>query len=495
MEWPDLVPADGLVTVCEINCRLVNAETNGALDGVKPSVVSGPTYPEISLSNGGHTKFLANYAPVITIEESQSEGGQPRVSADGPMLQRIYSTTTNLSPSATSRMVNSLPRSLSSLLKSWFPSLHAVEETVPDTNNAQPIAWHPRQQILAAADTADRVHVYNVDAAAPVLGSSQATPPPPLLPELVLYHEFQRQVGAIAWRPPCGGVLAVGCLRGICIWNLGGGPAGNSAAAHRSGSPASAWMTFLRTHSSAPITALSWSPCGRLLASASAGSAVVEIWNVALGVSSRIQSVIGQLSLLRWSPCGGYLLAGGLSNSFLVWETDKWHSQIWRSPDSGVLMEASWKPDGRAVALAFSKSTLIVMLHFISRAPQLNAQMLPLDLPELRMTSRPEEVEIHCMAWDPAGGRLAVILRGSHPAAGLLALYATSCDSLVTANFIGFARPLCVESGHLTRHHLHSDCGAGMRMSFQGGFKQGALLAVRHGEGHICMLPMYFAKR
>lgn len=52
--------------------------------------------------------------------------------------------------------------------------------------------------------------------------------------------------------------------------------------------------------------------------------------------------------------------------------------------------QASWQPGGRAVALAFSRSTQIVMLHFISPPPELRAQMLPLDLPDLRMSKNPE---------------------------------------------------------------------------------------------------------
>lgn len=58
-------------------------------------------------------------------------------------------------------------------------------------------------QVMAAADTADRVHLYDVGSSAPKLGSAQAEYPPPLLPKLVLYHEFQRQVQLTArWEGP-----------------------------------------------------------------------------------------------------------------------------------------------------------------------------------------------------------------------------------------------------------------------------------------------------
>lgn len=45
------------------------------------------------------------------------------------------------------------------------------------------------------------------------------------------------------------------------------------------------------------------------------------------------------------------------------------------------------------------------------------------------------------MAWDLSGQRLAVALQPPHPAAGLVALYATTYTPVVTAHFIGYARP------------------------------------------------------
>ena len=48
-----------------------------------------------------------------------------------------------------------------------------------------------------------------------------------------------------------------------------------------------------------------------------------------------------------------------------------------------------------------------------------------------------------CMRPLPA----ACLPPGDHPASGLVALYATSGESILSAHFIGFARPLCLLSG------------------------------------------------
>jgi hypothetical protein len=47
---------------------------------------------------------------------------------------------------------------------------------------------------------------------------------------------------------------------------------------------------------------------------------------------------------------------------------------------------------------------------------------------------------ISAIAWDPTGSRLAVVLASPHPAAGSVALFATSCSPVITAALIGYVQ-------------------------------------------------------
>lgn len=94
-------------------------------------------------------------------------------------------------------------------------------------------------------------------------------------------------------------------------------------------------------------------------------------------------------------------------------------------------------------------------------------------------------------AWDPTGERLAVLLTHPHPAAGCIALYATSVDPVVHAQLIGFARPPFDLPPHLGRQQ---QCVKG-RVAAHGAFARGALFSVRFGGSSDSMLynlPLYF---
>uniref|UniRef100_A0A061QSC2 Aladin n=2 Tax=Tetraselmis sp. GSL018 TaxID=582737 RepID=A0A061QSC2_9CHLO len=473
-------------TLCEYNCRLISVSDQLA------SSNQCRVYAEISLSGGGHTKFLADYAPIITIQRSRDEGYTDRTSS-AENFQRIHSASLKFQEPLLTRLQQFSSALLTEIGRTLPRRLWSTqEEQLGSPREAAPLppfSWHPRNEVLAAVDAADRVQIYDVSE-----GSAGDAPPQP---DLVLYHEFQRQVGAVAWRPPHGCTIAVGCLRGVCLWTIGGGPAGfqgvHSEQPSGTGS-GSAWMTFLKGEGTGPVDALSWSPCGRLLASSSSITGGIDVWHAALGTGTHIRTMLPGISLLRWSPCGAYLISGGPCEQFLIWETQTWRSSPWRCEGSGMLVEAAWQPDGRAVALAFERSSQVMMLHLTSPQPSLSAQILPVDLPELRACSDPEGVRVRCMAWDPKGGRLAVGLAGSHPAAGQIALFATASRSIVSARFIGYARPRCLEPrpGANSSDAAAAAEGDGVGLAFKDGFKSGSLLAVRRGKAQISILPMYF---
>ncbi len=76
------------------------------------------------------------------------------------------------------------------------------------------------------------------------------------------------------------------------------------------------------------MSALAWSPDGRLLATGSVYDSRVLVWDVATGVPAALQR-FGGTTLLRWSPDGAYLFAGGVNGVFRLWETNTWTCDRW----------------------------------------------------------------------------------------------------------------------------------------------------------------------
>lgn len=259
------------------------------------------------------------------------------------------------------------------------------------------------------------------------------------------------------------------------------------------------------------------------------------------------QAGLEPITLLRWSPCGSYLLAGHPSGAFRIWETRSWWSVRWAAAGGGAkaggrrgsggggggpLVDAFWSPDGRTLLLAHANAAQLLSLHFTASPPSLQAQLLPVQLPELVGPANGGGVArgagplVAGAAWDARGQRLALALGDSHPAAGCVALYDTALDPILTARFIGFAsvQPLhpegtagsgCTgssgsgsggvragaeiwpegegrEGGPAARAATAAGTGGGMSLAFHPAFDQGALLAVRQGQ-RVAAIPMYFA--
>lgn len=151
----------------------------------------------------------------------------------------------------------------------------------------------------------------------------------------------------------------------------------------------------------------------------------------------------------------------------------------------------------------------LVALHLVQDPPSLVAQLMPVLLQDV--TTRLEGAAegsgsadgssaaagggssgagvgvIGDWAWDVGGERLAVALRAPHPAAGCVALYATSVDPVVHARLLGFARPAWAGAGA-------RGAGSGVRVAAHANFERGALftIAAAGHEGQLYNLPAYF---
>ncbi|XVF07053.1 hypothetical protein REPUB_Repub06bG0104000 [Reevesia pubescens] len=201
----------------------------------------------------------------------------------------------------------------------------------------------------------------------------------------------------------------------------------------------------------------------RFLAVCGKGEGYGFLYSPAIGIGTPIRRGLGGTSVIKWSPTGDYFVSGKFDGTFYLWETNIWTSEPWSSA-SGFVTGATWDPDGRMVLLAFSRSSTLGSIHFASKPPSLDAHLLPIELPEIISLSGSQGIEK--IAWDASGERLAVSYKGGDEIyKGLIAVYDTRRNPLISASLIGFVRG-------------PGDNPNPIAFSFHDKFKQGPLLSV-----------------
>ncbi|XP_075637137.1 aladin isoform X3 [Castanea sativa] len=429
-------PHPGSVTICEINRDLITAESLSD-DRAKD------TYAKLLGMVFSPVPFQSNQVVLPGSEQDTEQQGKGLISA----FQGIFndSFTRIFHPND----VNLLPE----------VDLHGV-------------SWHQHKHIIAFVSGPSQVMVHDYE-------DSGKDP-------CILTNESQRDVKVLEWRPNSGRVLSVACKGGICIWAASF--PGNAASVRpgavsflgtnsRGSGVRYILVDFLRSPNDEQISALSWSPDGRYLASASYESSSFTVWDVAQGVGTPIRRGLGGISMMKWSPTGDYFFAAKFDGTFYLWETNTWTSEPWSST-SGFVTGAAWDPDGRMILIAFSGSSTLGSVHFASKPPSLDAHLLPVDLPEIMSLTGSQGIEK--IAWDASGERLAVSYKGGDELyRGLIAIYDARRAPLLSASLIGFIR------------------GPGenpkpIAFSFHDKFKQGPLLSVCWSSGFCCTYPLIF---
>ena len=79
-----------------------------------------------------------------------------------------------------------------------------------------------------------------------------------------------------------------------------------------------------------PVSSVSWSPRANYIVSGSAADTNLIVWDVPLGVATRVRRTEGGgVHLVCVAPSGGRVFAASVGNVMRVWETEKWTCEKW----------------------------------------------------------------------------------------------------------------------------------------------------------------------
>jgi len=276
------------------------------------------------------------------------------------------------------------------------------------------IAWHPHTRKLAVVSRDDCVRIS---------GNGASTKP-------ILRHTGQRGISCLAWRPCGTAELAVGCKMGIMIWTLDPGSVVSR--------PSTSCVRTLSKSGHTPVTSLTWSPSGKLLASGCPADPNMLIWSVASGQNILVKRVSGGgISLLRWSPDGSKLFAATPGTTFRVWDTKSWQPDRWTValPKDSVQC-AAWSPDSNFLVFATVDEPLLYSVSLISSG---DSAVPVVDLSEVIADEDDDLMGgglVQDIVWDPAGYRLAVSYRKT----SLISIFSTQTGRLLSITPSGWIR-------------------------------------------------------
>jgi hypothetical protein len=503
-------PPVGTRTIAEVNYRLIDATST-----------SGPTCPDV-LCGEDRADVTELGENDIVVEKSYA------AAADAPLFGR-YSKNILSSLNLTVARNDRLPPS--------------VDETI-----AGPMAWHPRLPILAAVsptDTGvDAIHIYDFTGKISPPGHKGHYRTPCTLPATVIIrHPLLRGAtrGALSWRPLGGGfTLAVGSDCGVCLLKLSDSGVGK----------VSVHLEAFMAQNLAGAVRLTWHPEGHLLAAVVGNGRSISIIDASTGsyvALNKSASVgLGIIHTASWSPCGLYLFTAGddARGSFRIWGTKDWKYRTWVMEqraqgvgDSGLghaeqrhaedpLVAVAWSPNGKFVLLAHRTSGLSSLQFASDPIGSLNAQVLPITLPNWQSSYLNKKLKIRTLAWDPRGRRLALAFEENDDlnTVGLVALYDTNCDPLFSAHLIGYVatgtalsamsavwrqgggaveeddepdweiiEPEVETEDDIRRATLAKQQEAVRSLAFLPEAPYGAVLSVRSAGGRVSTIPLYFA--
>jgi WD40 repeat protein len=268
-------------------------------------------------------------------------------------------------------------------------------------SGADAVAWSPDGSRIASGSSDGSVQVWEVatgkllasyegpfDAGAP----SQPSDRRPVEPQPTIVHpNFISPVTALAWSP--------GGRHLACDFNSG------SVQVWQVDRQTTSWLAATRMLAvtsyghSGWVRALSWSPDGLRIVSASAYE--VQVWEAMTGnLAYTYEGHRALVHALAWSP-NSRLIASAGSNDVQVWEATTGSRRGTYTGHAGLVRVVAWSPDGRHITYGASDGTMQI---WEAAKPTGKPLVIQCSAPPLGSTSMPPVTSV---AWSPDGTRIA----------------------------------------------------------------------------------------
>ncbi|CAL9703323.1 unnamed protein product [Knipowitschia caucasica] len=473
--FPPPLPS-GNTTLCESNNELVSGHNSD--EAAQDNTFFNLHFPRDSLKLHSRTEISSKAAFLDHSETLWMRSASAW--RDGGITGLLNEVTNSDSEvpkwlSLSSGCILALLRRISSFRGSLFPhvtlsSEDMIEEFSQVLNWSEGVVrafvWHPHTDKFAVALLDDSIKIYN---------PKSATTP-------ILKHRLQKSVAAVQWKPLCASALAVACHSCILVWHVD--PCSLSTR------PSSGCAQVLSHPGHSPVTSIAWSPSGSLLVSASPMDTAMLVWDVAAESCVPLHRVGGGgVTFLSWSPDGSHVLASTPAALFRVWETRMWTCERWPCI-KGRCQSGCWSPDGSRLLFTVQGESVIYALTFTAPGCSNSvsgpiAATVVADLSETTFNTQDGDLivggEIQCLAWDPKGERLAVLLTGDPEAAdrpAMIAVFKTRTSPVFELLPCGFVQGEPAAEPRLIQFHPN--------------FQHGALLTVCWSSGKVTHVPFYF---